>query len=61
LFPEELERDRRAVWVVFMAYGWGFGLSARSFLVDEPRGSREAEGRVTDAVMAAMSQSLLIP
>jgi hypothetical protein len=51
LWPEELERDKRAVWVVLIAYGWGFGLRAGSFLVDEPRGREDVGERAADVLM----------
>ena len=51
MWPEELERDKRAVWVVLMAYGCGFGLRAGSFLVGEPRGREELGERAIDALM----------
>jgi len=37
LCPKELDRDKRAVWVVLMAYGCGFGLRARSGVLSELR------------------------
>jgi hypothetical protein len=51
LWPEELERDKRAVWVVFIAYGWGFGLRAGSFFVDEPRGREGVRAKAADVLM----------
>jgi hypothetical protein len=51
LWPEELERDKRAVWVVLIAYGWGFGLRAGSLFVDEPRERGEVRARVVDVLM----------
>jgi hypothetical protein len=53
LCPEELERDKRPVWVVLIAYGCGFGLRAGSCLLGEPRGKEKAEGRAGDVVMKA--------
>ena len=49
--PEEVVRDRRAVWVVLMAYGWGLGLRDRSWLLDGPKGRGEAEPRAADSLM----------
>ena len=49
--PEELERDKRAVWVVLMAYGCGFGLRARSGVLGELRGRVDGEARTAGVLM----------
>jgi hypothetical protein len=55
LCPEELERDKRAVWVVLMAYGCGFGLRARSGVLGELRGRVEGEARTAGVLMLKSS------
>jgi len=51
LCPEELERDNRAVWVVLIAYGCGFGLRARSGVLGELRGGEDTEVRTAVVLM----------
>jgi hypothetical protein len=56
LCPEELERDNRAVWVVLMAYGCGFGLRAGSGVLGELRGGEDTEVRTVVALMEENSK-----
>ena len=56
LCPEELERVNRAVCVVLMAYGCGFGLRAGSGVLGELKGGEGTEVRIAVVLMEKKSK-----
>jgi hypothetical protein len=51
-----LEHDSRAVWVVLIAYGYGFGLRAGSGVLGELKGGEGMKARTAIVLMEKKSK-----